>query len=98
MNTMTKTFRSLLFVLIGCLLASCSANQAAPTATPGTGVTASPAVETTSTVEPTLEYGTMTSTPKAKAQTPTPIDPREEDMKKEVQALAGQKLISSSRS
>jgi hypothetical protein len=85
-----------LFTIMGCFLAACSSPAPVMT-TPGAD-TPSPEAQT---VEPsagaTEVVGTMTPTPKVKAQTATPVDPREEDMKKEVQVLAGQKLVSSSK-
>jgi hypothetical protein len=83
-------------LIISLLLASCS--SPAPvisTPEPETTLSSSETVEPAG--KPQEVVGTMTATPAKKAQTPTPLDPREEDMKKEVQSLAGQKLVSSSK-
>ena len=93
---MTKISRLIPLLLSGFLLASCSTPEPVLT-TPG-AETPLPATQTAMPLEKPLEVvGTMTATAVKKAETPTPIDPREEDMKKEVQKLAGLKLVSSSK-
>lgn len=96
---MKKIFSSRKYLIIPLafsLLASCS--TPAPVLTTPSANTPSPAAQTTEPAGNTPEViGTMTATPAKKVQTPTPVDPREEDMKKEMQSLAGQKLVSSSK-
>ncbi len=87
----------LLLILTGViLLTSCSTSE--PVLATSEAETPLPATETIMPLAQPLEVvGTMTATAVKKKETPTPIDPREEDMKKEVQVLAGQKLVSSSK-
>jgi len=93
---MTKPSRLLLTIISGCLLVACS-TPAPVMNTPAAG-TPSQVALTDEPVENTPELiGTQTATPVKKAATATPVDIREEDMKKEVQSLAGRKLVSSSK-
>jgi len=93
---MTKPSRLLLILISGCLLTACSTPTPLMT-TPAAG-TPSPTALTEESAGNTPEVvGTQTATPEKKAATATPVDVREEDMKKEMQSLAGQKLVSSSK-